>query len=708
MGEYRVIGVVGSGAAGEVYKVEHTITRRVEAMKVLWRERAGHPSHATRFLREIQLQASLVHPHIATVLNASRARGHLVMVMELVEGTTLEQTLAQGRLPLRTGVGYILQALAALEYAHERGITHRDLKPSNMLLTPDGVLKLTDFGLARTLDDPRLTQTGAVVGSLHYISPEQVRSDPDVDLRTDIYSLGAVLYEVVTGGKPFPLDNSFALMRAHLETEPEPPHVRDPRVPAALSQVVLRAMAKRREDRYASAREFREALVRALEIRTPASASRTAGRRPAPLVWVAAAAALAGFGGVVGARAVWDAIDRPVEVLALRFPVPPAVPPTAEQDGPPREVTSVVVSAAAPRRTQPSVPASPADSSAPLAVPASAPRHAMAEMPPPAEPKPVPPPVQTEPVSPGYPAGRLHPIGILPPGSQPSAVALSPDGRWLAVGGGQGVIELWQVRPPRRVRPLVAHSASVTSLAFSGDSASLISGGADGAVKVWNLKEGIETKTFGQSAPVRSVAISPDARWVAFGTSDRRVRLWSLREKGVVTDLRDVRREPLALAFHPAGGWLAMAAADKTTRIWRLAPNAAQIRGPGLERGARNVIFSPDGQYLAVAGDDQVRILDARNASPLHLSNPPSRVVAVSFLEDSRCVAVLQTAEGVRVWDVWRGEMLLAPMRQRGVAAAAFRPDGREVAIIGEGAGIALWSGLPSPAAPRLRLRAAP
>jgi hypothetical protein len=707
VGEYRVIGVAGSGAAGEVYKVEHTITRRVEAMKVLLRERAGDPSHAARFLREIQLQASLVHPNIATVLNASRARGHLVMVMELVEGRTLEQALAQGRLPLRTGAGYILQALAALEYAHERGVTHRDLKPSNMLLTPDGVLKLTDFGLARTLDDPRLTQSGAVVGSLHYISPEQIRSDPDVDLRTDIYSLGAVLYEVVTGGKPFPLDNSFALMRAHLETEPEPPHVRTPGIPVEISQVVLRAMAKRREDRYASAREFREALAQALENRAPASAP-TAARRPAPLGWLAAAAALAGFGGVVGARAVWDAMHRPVATLALRFPAPPPVPPTAEREGPPREVTSVVVSAAVPRRNRPAVPAFAADSTAPLPVPASAPRHALAEMPPPAEPKPSEAPVKPEPVPPAFPAGRLHPIGMLPPGVQPSVVALSPDGRWLAVGGGQGVVELWQVRPPRRLRPLAGHSAAVASLAFSADSASLVSGGADGAVKVWNLKEGIEAKTFGQPAPVRSVAISPDAGWVAFGTADRRVRLWSLREKGVVTELRDVRREPVALAFHPAGGWLAMAAADKTTRIWRLTPDPAQIRGPGLDRGARNVLFSPDGQYLAVAGDDQVRILDARNGSPLHLTNPPSRVVAVSFVEDSRCVAVLQTAEGVRVWDVWQGEMLPSPLRQRGVAAAAFRPDGRELALIGEGAGIALWSGLPPPAAPRLRLRAAP
>lgn len=703
-----MIGVAGSGAAGEVYKVEHTITRRVEAMKVLLRERAGDPSHAARFLREIQLQASLVHPNIATVLNASRARGHLVMVMELVEGTTLEQELARGRPPLRTGAGYILQALAALEYAHERGVTHRDLKPSNMLLTPEGVLKLTDFGLARTLDDPRLTQTGAVVGSLHYISPEQVRSDPDVDLRTDIYSLGAVLYEVVTGGKPFPLDNSFALMRAHLETDPEPPHVRTPGVPAEISQVVLRAMAKRREDRYASAREFRQALIRALETRVPASAPAAARRRSASLGWLAAAAALAGFGGVVGARAVWNTIHQPVATLALSFPAPPGVPPTAEQDGPPREVTSVVVSATAPQRTRPSQPPSVPEPSVPLPVPASVPRHAITETPPSSEPLPLQPPVQAEPFPPGHPAGRLLPIGILPPGSQPSVVALSPDGRWLAVGGGQGVIELWQVRPPRRVRPLVAHASAVTSLAFGADSSSLISGGADGAVKVWNLKEGIETKTFGHPAPVRAVAISPDAGWVAFGTSDRRVRLWSLREKGVVTDLRDVRREPLALAFHPGGGWLAMAAADKTTRIWRLAPDPAQIRGPGLNRGARNVIFSPDGQYLAVSGDDQIRILDARNGGPLHLSNPPPRVVAVSFVEDGRCVALLQTPEGARIWDVWRGEMLVSAVRQRAVAAAAFRPDGREVALIGEGAGIALWSGFPSPAAPRLRFRDAP
>ena len=173
IGAYKIIGVVGTGGMGQVFKVEHTVTRRVEAKKVLVQGRTNGAEQARRFLREIQVQASLNHPNIASVHNAFWMDDDLVMIMELVEGESLQQLLERRRISPATGIDYACQALSALSYAHAHGITHRDIKPANMMVTPEGTVKLMDFGLAKAPADARLTQSGAVMGTLHYMSPSQ-------------------------------------------------------------------------------------------------------------------------------------------------------------------------------------------------------------------------------------------------------------------------------------------------------------------------------------------------------------------------------------------------------------------------------------------------------------------------------------------------------------------------------------------------------
>ena len=163
--EYKIVGVIGSGGSGRVFKVEHVITRRIEAIKVL-SPRPDARAQAQRFLREIQIQASLSHPNIASVHNAFWAGEDLVMVMEWVEGEPLKQILERGRLPIDTALDYAGQALSALDYAHTHHVTHRDITPGNMIVTASGTIKLTDFGLAKSPVDTRLTQTGDVVGNI--------------------------------------------------------------------------------------------------------------------------------------------------------------------------------------------------------------------------------------------------------------------------------------------------------------------------------------------------------------------------------------------------------------------------------------------------------------------------------------------------------------------------------------------------------------
>ena len=336
IGDYLVLESVGTGGMGTVYKVQHAITRRIEAMKLL---ASGHtdPEQEQRFVREMQVQARLIHPNIAAVYNAFRYYDEFYLVLEFIEGESLQNLLSRGRLPLATGLDYVRQALCALSYAHAQGVVHRDIAPSNMIVTPDGMVKLTDFGLAKTAGDVRLTHSGVPLGSPWYMSPEQVRGEGPIDARSDIYSLGVLLYEIATGSKPFDLPSSFDVMRAHLEVQPLAPIERTPDLPPTLNQIVLTAMAKDPDGRFQSAEQF-YAAVEKMEITSlPAagapSVSPTHASSPRPRfrrVWQpaigTAACALMLFGGYKAAARR----PRPV-VMSNPHPVQEVSAPSAVQ-----------------------------------------------------------------------------------------------------------------------------------------------------------------------------------------------------------------------------------------------------------------------------------------------------------------------------------------------------------------------------------------
>ncbi len=282
IGDYEILSVLGEGGMGKVYKVRNVISDRLEAMKVLLPDLHGDPELADRFVREIKVQASLDHPNIAALRTALRAENQLIMVIEFVEGRTLVDLLERGPIPLYDGIEYMCQALCALAYAHERGVIHRDIKPANIMLANDGVIKLMDFGIAKAAADRKLTMTGTTMGSLYYMSPEQVKGTTALDARSDLYSLGITLYEVVTGTRPFQGDSDYAIMSAHLEKTPVPPVEVDPNLPGALNEIILKSIAKDPADRFQNANAFRTALKSVQAELIPEAAAFPGAQRQTP------------------------------------------------------------------------------------------------------------------------------------------------------------------------------------------------------------------------------------------------------------------------------------------------------------------------------------------------------------------------------------------------------------------------------------------
>ena len=262
IGDYEVLRRLGLGGMGEVLQVRHTLTGRIEAMKVLLPNYVGNRQRQERFLREIQTVAKLEHPNIARLCTAATFEDQIVMVMDYVDGVTVESMVDGKPLPVGKAVRYMAQALRALAYAHRQGIVHRDFKPANLMVTADGTVKLMDFGIALT-EGARLTQNGSTIGTFYFMSPEQVRGE-EVDERSDIYAAGVTLYEMVTGRTPFTGTTPDTLMNKHVNEAPKPPSDLREDLPPALNQVILKMLAKAPGDRYQTADEAQEALEAAM------------------------------------------------------------------------------------------------------------------------------------------------------------------------------------------------------------------------------------------------------------------------------------------------------------------------------------------------------------------------------------------------------------------------------------------------------------
>ncbi len=260
-GRYRIVRKLGSGGMADVYLAEDEELGRRVAIKILNDRHANDESFVERFRREAKNAAGLSHPNIVSIYDRGEAEGTYYIAMEYLEGRSLKElVVARGPLPIGDAIEFTRQVLAALRFAHRKGVVHRDIKPHNVMADADGRLKVTDFGIARA-GVSQMTEAGSIIGTAQYLSPEQARGAA-VDQRSDLYSVGIVLYETLTGTVPFTGDSPVEIAMRHLSDTPRPPSLERPEIPPDLDMVVLRALAKNPDDRFQTAEEMDTELDR--------------------------------------------------------------------------------------------------------------------------------------------------------------------------------------------------------------------------------------------------------------------------------------------------------------------------------------------------------------------------------------------------------------------------------------------------------------
>ncbi|MGI9557760.1 MAG: protein kinase domain-containing protein, partial [Solirubrobacterales bacterium] len=311
---YKILNRVGSGGMADVWLAEDLQLGRRVALKVLQPRFAQDEEFIERFRREASAAAGLQHPNVVGVFDRGEFDGTYYIAMEYVDGEPLQEVIVRG-VEIPWAIQVTRQILAAAQFAHERGIVHRDIKPLNVLMDPDGRARVTDFDIARA-GGSEITQTGSVMGTAQYISPEQAQGF-EVTAATDVYSIGIVLYEMLTGRVPFDGDSAVSVAMRQVSEPPTPPSHLNPNVSPALEAVVMTALAKEPYQRYATAQEFSAALDRAEAdpYGAPLDTAAYAAAAPAqqgrgPWRWIA----LAVVAGLLAALAVW-ALTRPEAVV---------------------------------------------------------------------------------------------------------------------------------------------------------------------------------------------------------------------------------------------------------------------------------------------------------------------------------------------------------------------------------------------------------
>lgn len=707
IGPYEILELVGRGGMGLVYKAFDPALGRHVAIKVMADSFVAHHDALQRFRREARSAAAIRDAHVVAIYAIEDSAPRPYLVMEYIEGTSLEERLRrEGRLAWDVVARIGAEAASGLAAAHAAGLIHRDIKPANLLIERrTGCVKVSDFGLARAVEDSSLTQTGCVRGTPEYISPEQAAGER-VDHRADLFSLGSVLYAACTGTPPFHADNALAVLRRTREDSPTPIEQVREDVPAALIGAINRLLSKDPEQRFASAVEVAASLQRIQKGEQVDSIDAAVITRPAPgqrRVWKLFALAAGLLLVIGGAASIYEMASSPLDSRET------ASAPGNSTDL--REVAAspqtAVAMAAGDKKQQPEVKSVPK--------PAAADSAKTAEMSVP------PPPTRVQIVTPdalmreriqaekdllelprhpllvrefqghtgpvgrlaftpdgallisvsGWPAGdrtarvwdvargkeiRRFDTAAMPKNAGVSGgreapgelftVAVTPDGKHAVTGATGGAVCVWEIATGKLVHRFDKHTATVYGAAVSPKGDVALTGGRDSIGRLWNIATGEELlRLTGHRSWVRSVAISPDGKRALTGSYDHVMRLWDLDRAELLREFPARDGWVWSVAFTPTGS-LAVAAAGNRVHVWDLDSGKLVRSLAGHAGGTTAVDISRDGRFVASGGYDNM----------------------------------------VRLWDIDTGELLETYTGHRDwVFDVKFSPDGQHVASGGGG-----------------------
>jgi WD40 repeat protein/tRNA A-37 threonylcarbamoyl transferase component Bud32 len=665
-GDYGLIAEIARGGMGVVYKARQISLNRIVALKMILAGQLASAADVQRFHTEAEAAANLDHPNIVPIYEVGEHEGQHYFSMKLIEGSSLAERLARFTQDPKATAKLLATVARAVHHAHQRGILHRDLKPGNILVDRHGQPHVTDFGLAKRVEgDTRQTQTGAIVGTPSYMPPEQARSEKVLTTAVDVYSLGAILYELLTGRPPFRASTALDTLLQVLEQEPERPRVLNPHADCDLETICLKCLEKEAPKRYGSAEAVAEDLERwlALEpiqarpISQPERMWRWCRRNPvvASLVTAVTVSFLAGTG-----IASYFAVKATAEVRRSRqrlYISEMRLAQRAWEDNDPVRLQELVDG-------------------------------------------------QRPPQTGGedlrgfewYYWRRLCHSELLSLKGH-SIVGFSPDGRRLASAGEDNRVQVWDVATGQRLLNLLGHVNSVTGVAFSPDGKRLASVGDISrqearltrvigiGVKVWDTSNGQDVLTLladhdlGHTWEVKDVVFSPDGKHLASASADKTVTVWDATTGQEIRTLRGHSSIVQSAAFSPDGKRLASGSRDEV-KVWDAATGQEILALKG--HAYQGVAFSPDGRRLASGSGDEVKVWDAATGQEiLALKGHTEYVTGVAFGTDGRRLASASVDKTVKVWDAETGqEIFTFKGHTKAVVRVAFSPDGRRLASV--------------------------
>jgi WD40 repeat protein/tetratricopeptide (TPR) repeat protein/tRNA A-37 threonylcarbamoyl transferase component Bud32 len=705
---YELLAEIGRGGMGVVYQARHRALKRLVAVKVIRAAEWAPAPELARFRNEAEVIARLQHPNIVQIYEVGEHAGCPYLTLEYVDSGSLDKYLDGTPQPPRWAAELVKTLAAAMHHAHQRGIVHRDLKPANILLASGGcqspgdsarpgdslpplaraLPKIADFGLAKLLSPGTAapTQSGAIVGTPHYMAPEQAAgANREVGPATDVYALGAILYELLTGRRPFQAATQLEVMVQVAQREPPRPRTIHRPIDIDLETICLKCLEKEPKKRYPSAAALAEDLERWLAgvpIRArsvgPGERLRRWCRRNPALATVSglALAALAAALVVAVCFALYQTQAAKEQAQAAND-LRTALDRVQDREQFARREQRATQAALAENYLERGLVACDKDADAGSGLLWLA--RALETVPPEK--------LERDRIIRQNLAswqGSLCPLQSV--FSQPGriqALAFSPDGQAVLIGGNDGTARLWSAGTGKPLAPPLKHQGPVNAVAFRPDGRAVLTGSSDGTAQLWSADTGQRRgPPLKHQSPVNAVAFRPDGKVVLTGSMDRTARLWSaatgqplgppLRHQDVV----------LAVAFSPDGNIVLTRTWESAAWLWSAATGQPLGSPLSHQESVNAFAFSPDGRaVLTGSNDGTARLWAAATGKPLGpVFRHHGAVRAVAFSPDGRTVLTAGDDNTARLWAVATGEAVGAPMgHQSWIQAVAFSPDGRAV-----------------------------